>query len=212
MSHPKQILELEATHRAERAARFSRARRFLRLLPRRSNLHRYPLLRRFAEAAKARPYLWSFRLVPVRRALYTGALIAFLPVYGLQLLIAFWAALVLRTHLGLTLALQFLTNPLTAAPAYYLTYRVGLWIITTVGVGEGHPTLGTRFNALILGGVVVGLGVGLVLDLLLRFAIWEARVLRERHQRVRNKAEAVRAAARGAESPGGAREPGEETA
>lgn len=195
MSHHKKILALEESHRLERATRVRRTRRFLRLLPRRSNLHRYPLLRRFAAAARNRPYLWTFRVPSVRRALYVGSVLAFLPLYGLQLLIGFWAALVFRSHLGLTLALQFITNPFTAAPLYYLTYRIGLWIISTLGIGEGHPTVGTRFNALILGGVVVGLAVGLVLDLLLRFGIWEARVLRERHQRTRNQANEVRAEA-----------------
>ena len=78
--------------------------------------------------------------------------------------------------------LQFLTNPLTAAPVYYLTYRVGLWLITHLGVGAGHPSVGTRVNALVLGGVVVGLLVGVGLDLLLRFGLWEAKRLRERHR------------------------------
>jgi len=193
MAEHHEILELEKAHRAERVARFARARRLLRSLPRRSNLHRYPFLRRFAEAAQARPYLWSFRISSVRRALYVGSLIAFLPIYGLQFLLAFVAAFLFRAQLGMTLALQFVTNPFTAAPIYYLTYRVGLWLITTFGVGEGHPTLGSRFNALILGGVVVGLAVGLVLDLLLRFVMWEAKILRERHQRTRRQAEALRA-------------------
>lgn len=193
MSNHQKILDLEATHRVERAARLARARRLLRWLPRRSNLHRYPLVSRFAAAARTRPYLWSLRGPSVRRALYVGALIAFLPVYGLHVLIAFWAAICFRSHLGLTLALQLVTNPLTAAPCYYATYRVGLWLISTFGFGAGHPSLGTRFNALVLGGLVVGLALGLVLDLLVRLVIWEAGVLRARHLRTRMAAEAIRA-------------------
>jgi hypothetical protein len=54
---------------------------------------------------------------------------------------------------------------------------------------------------LVLGGVVVGLLVGLGLDLLLRLALWEARVLRERHRRHRAAADAVRAARSSPEAP-----------
>lgn len=202
MPNRKKILELEEAHRAERTARFARSRRLLRYLPRRSNLDRYPVVRWFADAAKARPYLWSFRTPSVRRAFYVGSVLSLLPIYGLQLIIGFWAALVFRANLPLTLALQFITNPFTAAPFYYLTYRVGMWLVTTFAVGEGHPTLGTRFNALILGGVVVGLLVGLLFDLLLRFALWEAEVLRRRHGRAKRAAEAVRAAEPGASVTG----------
>jgi uncharacterized protein len=202
MPDPNDIFEREAAHRAERAARFARSRRWLRWLPRRSNLGKYPVIRRFAEAARARPYLWSFRPASVRRALYVGSVISFLPVYGLQLPIAFAAALAVRGHLGLMLGLQFLTNPFTAAPLYYLTYRIGLWLITTLGIGAGHPTIGTRVNALVVGGVVVGLGVGLALDGLLRFGMWEAKRLRERHHRTRTEADALRAQQRAASPEG----------
>ncbi len=196
MSRDKTILEIEKAHRSERSARIARVRRFLRWLPRRSNLHRIPWMGRFAAVARSRPYLWSFREPSVRRALYLGALIALLPIYGLQLLVAGWAAITFRCHLGLTLALQFITNPLTAAPCYYVTYRVGDWLLgnlSYLGLGAGHPSLGTRFNALVIGGVVVGLALGLLLDLLMRLVIWEARLLRARHLRTRHQAEAIRA-------------------
>ncbi len=201
MPERQRILDLEEQHRAERTARFGRARRLLRYLPRRSNLESYPVVRRFAEAARARPYLWSFKVPAVRRAFYAGAVVSLLPIYGLQVVVAFFAALVFRANLGLTLALQLLTNPITAAPAYYATYRVGMWLMTTFGIGAGHPTLGGRINALVLGGVVVGLGVGLLLDLLLRVVLWEASVLRERHRRHRAAADAARAAASKTETP-----------
>ena len=177
----------ETRHREQRRVRVARVRWWLARLPRRASLHRYPLLRHFAAAARRRPYLWSFELPGVRRAIYVGATVAFLPVFGLQLLVAFLAALLVRANLAVTCALQLVTNPLTIAPVYYFTYRIGIWIIRTFEVGEGWSPTGTRFNALILGGLVVGLGVGLVLDVALRLAVWEARLLRERHRRTREQ-------------------------
>jgi hypothetical protein len=192
---PREIFEIfraEQRDRDERASRIGRVRRWLRRLPRRSNIASYPVLRWFAEAARARPYLWSFRTGSIRRAIYAGAVVAFLPFYGLQLLLALLAALLLRANLAVACALQLLTNPLSAAPSYYLTYRVGMWIIRTVELGEGRTAFGTRVNALLLGGLVVGLGVGLAGDLVLRFVVWEAQRLRERAASSRGAADAQR--------------------
>jgi uncharacterized protein len=170
-------------HRARRSARKGRVRRLLRRLPHRTNIGRYPVVRWFAEAARRRPYLWSFQTGEVRRALYVGAVIAFLPLYGLQLFLAFWAAVLLRANLPVTCGLQLATNPVTVGPAYLLAYRVGIAIIEGLEVGEGLTPMGTRINALFLGGTLLGLGCALLLDLAYRFAVWEAGRLRERHRR-----------------------------
>lgn len=193
MERHRRIFDQEKRERAQRVARIRRLRRWMRPLPRRSNLERYPVIRWFAAVARRRPYLWSFGSRPLRRAIYAGAVIAFLPVYGLQLLLAFWAAVLLRANLAVTCGLQLVTNPLTAGPLYYTTYRVGIWIIQTVDLGEGRSPLGTRFNALVLGGIVVGMGSALVLDLVYRLALWEAGRLRERHRRTRAEADLARA-------------------
>ena len=193
MSQHREIFDQEERHRAQRVARIRRLRRWMRPLPRRSNLEQYPVIRWFADVARRRPFLWSFRARPLRRAIYAGAVIAFLPIYGLQLLVAFWAAVLLRANLAVTCGLQLVTNPLTAGPLYYTTYRIGIWIIETVDLGEGRSPMGTRFNALVLGGIVVGLAAALVLDLLYRFAMWEAGRLRERHLRTREEADLARA-------------------
>ncbi|HUP23144.1 MAG TPA: DUF2062 domain-containing protein [Thermoanaerobaculia bacterium] len=193
MRNPLEIFRAEQRDRDERASRIGRVRRWLRHLPRRSNIDGYPVLGRFAEAARARPYLWSFRTSSIRRAIYGGAVIAFLPVYGLQIFLAFFAALLLRANLAVTCALQLITNPLSAAPSYYLTYRIGMWIIRTLEIGEGRTAFGTRVNALILGGIVAGLAVGLIGDLVLRLVVWEASRLRERAAGSRADADEIRA-------------------
>lgn len=201
MSPDQQIFDQEERHRARRAARIGRLRRWLRPLPRRSNLPRYPVIRWFEAVARRRPYLWSFDSSSLRRAIYAGAVIAFLPVYGLQILLAFWAAVLLRANLAVTCALQLVTNPVTAGPLYYFTYRVGSFLIHTFEFGEGKGALGTRINALVLGGIVVGLAAAVVVDLLYRLALWEARRLRERHRTVREAADLARTQAAAAPTP-----------
>ena len=53
-----------------------RIRSWLKPLPRRASIHRYPILNRFADFARRRPYLWSFKDAPVVRAIYLGSLLA----------------------------------------------------------------------------------------------------------------------------------------
>jgi len=202
MTDDDKIFELEEQNRVIYRARLARFRKWLRYLPRRSNISRYPIIRYFAAAAKKRPYLWAFGGPGVRRALYIGTVLSLLPFYGLQSLIAFWAAVLFRANLGITLVLQLITNPLTAGPIYYLTYRVGIWLIRAVLPDLGPPTFRLRIEALLVGGVVVGLAVAFLLDLVVRFLVWEAKRLKKHHQRVKAAADAARArTSRSADSP-----------
>lgn len=156
-------------------ARRRRLRWLLKKLPRRANLDRYPGLRRFAAAGRRRPYLWSFKRAHVLPAVYVGTVLALMPTYGIQFLIAFAAAIVFRANLTVMAALQLITNPLTIAPIYLFTDWLGMWLIDKTGYGHGINEVGTHFNALILGGVVAGLGLAVVVDLAWRLLGWEAR-------------------------------------
>lgn len=172
-------------HRREQFVRTRRIRRLLKPLPRRANLDRYPVIKWFRDIARKAPFLWSFKRRYVLRAIYAGSVVSFLPLYGLQLFIAFAVALLLRANLTITVALQFLTNPLTIGPVYFATYKIGMWIIQATGFGASHSALGTRINALVIGGVVVGLGCAVVLDVAYRILHWEAQRFKAHGQRLR---------------------------
>lgn len=156
-------------------ARRRRLRRWLRPLPRRANVARYPVIKWFAEAARKRPYLWSFKRAQVIPSLYVGAVLALMPVYGLQVALGLALAILVRGNLTVMIALQMVTNPLTLGPIYYGTHALGQWLIGLTGYGAGAGELGTRINALVIGGLVAGLGFALLLDLGWRLLAWEAR-------------------------------------
>ncbi len=179
--------ELER-HQHEHRVRLRRLRRFLRPLPRRANVARYPIIKWFANAARSRPYLWSFRRAHVIPALYIGSVLSMLPLYGIQLPLAFAASLLVRGNLTVMAALQFITNPLTVGPIYWANYVVGAWLIDLTGMGIGHDTLGTKINALFIGGAILGLGVAVLVDALWRFLAWEAGRFRQRMERLRREA------------------------
>ncbi len=108
-----------------RFARIRRLKRLLRFMPRRATLHRYPVLKWFAASARKRAYLWSFRVSEVVPAFYMGWVLTLLPLYGLQILLAFVFALMLRANLMIMVALQLVSNPLTVVPLWYLDFLIG---------------------------------------------------------------------------------------
>ncbi len=161
--------------------RRKRIRAWLKPLPRRANVHRYPILKKFAAVAKRRPYLWSFKNAPVLRAIYLGSLLAYLPSYGVQILLGFAAAWFGRANLTLVIALQMITNPLSAGPIYLATYTIGSKLIRLLHLPAHHPVLDSAL-ALILGGMVLGLITALLLHAIWLFGRLEAQRFRLRRQ------------------------------
>lgn len=126
-------------HCPEKANYFARRRRakwLLRLVPRRARMHKYPVVGRFAEFARRRSYLWSFKSEHMRPAFYAGSILSVLPLMGVQLPVALLLSLLLRGNFMVMGGLQFITNPFTAAPIYYTTHRLGSQIITWSGFGH----------------------------------------------------------------------------
>ena len=168
---------------SEKEARFRRIRRlkkWMRPLPRRSNIHRYPVLKWFAKTAYDRSYLWSFKGNAMVQALFWGIWIAMLPIVGIQMLVVFFLALIVRANLPLIVALQWISNPLTMAPIYFADYEIGLLILELFGVDYGRNKLLTAefdwsgmefadlwelvdtFPPMMAGGSVVGISLGVL--------------------------------------------------
>lgn len=173
--------------------RRKRLRRLLRPLPRRENVHRYPFIKWFAEHALKRPYLWSFKRAQVLPALYVGSVISLWPIYGIQIVVAFAAALLFRANLTVFVALQFLTNPLTVVPVYAFTGWVGTRLMPYLGLDDSLPPATYYANALFIGGLVVGLAFAVLADIAWRLVAWEARHFKARLLRLRTQAAAVSA-------------------
>jgi uncharacterized protein (DUF2062 family) len=198
-------MSVEPKIHAERFARIRRLKQFLRFMPRRAVLHKYPLIGRFAASARRRAFLWSLKPQHMRPALYAGSVLSLLPVMGVQLPLALALALMLRANFMVLGALQMITNPLTAAPIYYATHQLGSRVLEATGLHAVAPGMhespdaplppfkmnddatladsselpapgtaarswlgrvGVTLNALVTGGTLAGLALGLLLDVL----------------------------------------------
>jgi uncharacterized protein (DUF2062 family) len=167
--------------RAHWIKRRKRVRTWLKPLPRRANVHRYPVIKWFAAFAHKRPYLWSYKNAPVVRAIYIGSLLAYLPSYGAQILIAFGAAFLGRANLTVLVGLQMIVNPLSIGPIYLATYTLGNWLIKLLHIQARHAVLDGAL-ALTLGGLLLGLITALLLHGLWLFGRFEASRFRHRRQ------------------------------
>ena len=181
----------EETHlRNKRSERIRRVKRWLRPLPRRTNIHRYPILKFFAEAARKRIYLWSFRVENAVPAIYAGSILALLPLYGVQLPLSLLLALLLRANLPILAGLQMISNPVTVLPIYFAAYQIGRHFLSVIGVetsqlyrhevrimlsnfmsgewGSNWERLATVFGVTSLGGIIMGTFFGIIGGLVYR--------------------------------------------
>ncbi len=164
---------VEGEHVKHRHHRIRRAKQFLRPLPRKATLHRWPVLKWFAKTARKRPFLWSFRVREVSIALYAGFIIAFQPLVGLQFVLAIAAALILRANLPVIMGTQLVTNFATMLVIYPVLGVIGHFLIQLFGLELPVSDVGYKASSIILGGIVAALVVAFVLDMIYRFVIYK---------------------------------------
>lgn len=128
----------------------------LRRLPRRSNVHRYPLIKYFGPYAKKTPEIWSWKRPQVVRSYYVGWIITLLPAGGIQILLALMLAIAFKANVPVAAGLQFVSNPLTAAPILFSTYHIGKGSLGIFGVAPTGMAAGIAVN-LVIGAILGGL-------------------------------------------------------
>ncbi|MDB3855986.1 DUF2062 domain-containing protein [Halieaceae bacterium] len=130
------------------------------------------------------PNLWHINRYSASIAFFIGLFCAFIPLPG-QMVFAAIAALWLRANLPLSIALVWVSNPLTMPPIFYSCYKLGSYLLQT-------PELAFEFEAswqwlntglvqiwqpFLLGCFIFGLFFGL-LGYLLVSQLWRMHVLK----------------------------------
>ncbi len=77
-----------------------------------------------------RGYLWRMNRSSITRATAVGVFCAFIPV-PFQMIVAAVFAIIFYANLPLSVALVWLTNPLTIPPVFYFCYKIGTLILQT---------------------------------------------------------------------------------
>lgn len=164
-------------------------RRYLkRVLPEHTTFRDHPHLRRFGSRLQD-PNLWHLSRRSVPGAVSVGLFIAFLPL-PFQMLLAAAVAIVVRVNLPISVALVWVTNPLTIPVVFYAAYRVGAWILDEPVLRFTiEPTLEWLLGAmgvigwpLVVGSLVFSVTAAVAGNLLVR-GLWRLRVVRYRQER-----------------------------
>lgn len=157
-------------------------------LPTKDSLLQWRILRAFEEHIHDHN-LWHFHRRGVARGVAIGLFCAYLPIPW-EMIPAALVAIWLRGNLPLSVALVWITNPLTWVPLYAPGYLLGAWLLgqpvpswDQIGLG----TLTKGYGALWLGCVIIG-AVLAFLGFHLVHWIWNLRAAeRWRHRKMMRK-------------------------
>jgi hypothetical protein len=100
-----------------------------RWLPDPKHIHTQPILRPVAHWLH-HSSLWYLNRRTAAGACAVGLFWAFIPIPW-QMLPAAITAIALRVNLPVSVALVWITNPLTMPPIFYFTYKIGSWLLRT---------------------------------------------------------------------------------
>lgn len=166
-------------------------RRFIkRYLPDHGKFREHPHLRRFG-ARLQDGNLWHLNRRSVSGGVALGLFCALLPV-PLQMLVAGGLAIWLRVNLPIAVVLVWITNPLTIGPVWYVSYRVGAWLLDLpprqvdfgLSLDNLLTTLQEVWKPLLLGSTVLGALLALLGFLLVRLG-WRLYVVQQRRAALR---------------------------
>jgi len=137
------------------------------------------------------PNLWHLNRRSASGAFAVGLFMAFVPV-PFQMLLGAAGAILFRVNLPLSVALVWITNPLTMPPMFYFTYRVGVWLM---GIPPNHEEfhfelsydwlmsgLGAIWQPFLLGCFVAGSVSALTGYLTIR-GLWRLHLVRHYRER-----------------------------
>jgi len=143
------------------------------------------------------PALWHLNRHSVAGAFFVGLTMAFVPV-PFQMLLAAGLAILVQVNIPVSVALVWLTNPLTMPPMFYFAYKVGQWLLDW----PDHQATFDAFSwqwfvhafdhvwqPFLLGCAVVGLVAGVMGYLTVRIG-WKLAVIHKWRRRRRMRASA----------------------
>ncbi|MFT7235199.1 MAG: hypothetical protein ACI9QV_000771 [Methylophagaceae bacterium] len=168
-------------------------RRFLRrIMPDHRVMREHPHLQRFGQRL-AEPRLWHLNRRSIAFGLAVGLFVAFMPILG-QMFVAAALAILVRVNLPIAVMAVWVTNPVTIAPIYFFSYRLGAYILE-LPVREQAFTMSWEWFAtefvdiwqpLLLGSFLLGISAALLAILLVR-VLWRFLVVRSWARRRQNK-------------------------
>ena len=172
-----------------------------RYLPTPTDIRANPTLKPVAHLL-ARSEIWHLNRRSAAGAVFIGLFCAFLPI-PMQMVVAAALAIATRCNLPISIALVWITNPITIPPIFYFTYRLGAWLLNMhiaqpdieLSFSWIWQNLGTIGYPLLFGSLVCGWVAG-VTGFVLTRVVWRVHAIqRWKARRIRIKARRLARAA-----------------
>ena len=169
---------------------------FKRYLPKHTHFKAHPNLR-FLGPLLEDPNLFHLNRYSVSMAFLVGMFLAFFPLPG-QMLIAGFIAFWVRCNLPIAVLLVWITNPITIPPIFFMTYKLGTWILDSPPLLYNgaiswqwlNAELGRIWKPLLVGSLAAGSFVSVLSYFIVR-TLWRSYVLYQwyhrQEQRTRKK-------------------------
>lgn len=154
-----------------------------RILPDHKTMREHPHLQKFGQRL-TEPKLWHLNRRSVAGGLALGLFVGFMPVFG-QMFIAAALAVIFRVNLPIALFSSWFSNPLTYAPIFFFSYKLGAWILQ-LPMGPHSFDVSWQWltheflliwQPLLLGCLICGLAAALLGVLFVRL-LWRLMVIR----------------------------------
>lgn len=180
-------------------------RKFIRrYLPDHHKVREHKYLRIFGQLLHD-PNLWHLNRRSATGAFAVGLFFAFFPIPS-QMVYAAAVAIWLRVNLPLSVALVWITNPLTIPPIFYFCYKVGTWLLGAplhpvefeFSVEWVKAELDVIWLPLLVGSLVVGTVAAAAGAGLIRL-LWRLHLMQ--HIKERRRRRALREAQKRSEGP-----------
>ncbi|HKI62776.1 MAG TPA: DUF2062 domain-containing protein [Mariprofundaceae bacterium] len=164
-------------------------RTFQRFMPDQEQIRNHKSLRCFG-CLLHKPALWHMNRHSVAKAFAVGLFFAFVPV-PFQMVLAAGGAIYFNSNLPISVALVWLTNPLTMPPIFYVAYLVGAWMLghtpgdftfNEISWQWIHQGLLNMWQPFLLGCLVLGI-LSAILGYVISHAMWRFMVLRRWRRR-----------------------------
>ena len=128
--------------------------------------------------------LWHLNKHSVSEAVLIGVFCAFLPMPN-QMILAAFLAILLRANLPLSVALVWISNPITIPVIFFATYKLGAWLLDIPASNEAfqftlewfRSTFVHIWKPLLLGSIITGTITSTSCYLLVRY-FWRWQVIR----------------------------------
>ena len=159
-------------------------RRLLRkLIPGTHEFRGHTLLGRVFGQPLLHPDLWHLSRSSVACAMSIGLFMAWVPV-PFQMLLAAGVALLVRCNLPVSVAMVWVSNPVTMAPLFFAAHKLGAWMLDRPPEDFGIELslrwlleeLGKVWEPLLLGCFVLGVASAVFGQVLIRL-VWRAHII-----------------------------------